>query len=97
MDTVAFDKTGTLTFGEPELVEVVPLNGLPETEILRLSATAEKFSEHTLARAVVRAAEARGLGVPDPDGFEALPGLGVRASTKGRRLLLGRPRSLENE
>ena len=94
VDTVAFDKTGTLTFGEPRLVEVVPLNGEPEAEVLRLSAVAEKFSEHPLGRAVVRAAEESGLEVADPKQFEALPGLGVRASTNGHLVTLGRPCSV---
>jgi len=90
VDTVVFDKTGTLTFGQPRLVRVLPLNGLGETEILRLAAVAEKFSEHPLARAVVHAAHARSLNVPDPDDFEPLRGLGVRGSIGGRELLLGR-------
>jgi Cd2+/Zn2+-exporting ATPase len=94
VDTVAFDKTGTLTFGEPRLVDVVALNGLAETEVLGLSAVAEKFSEHPLGRAVVRAAEERGLSAPDPEGFEALPGLGVGASTNGHQLSLGRSEAL---
>ena len=95
VDAVAFDKTGTLTFGEPRLVEVVPLNGLlGEAEMVRLSAGAEKFSEHPIGRAVVRAAEERGLKVPDPEEFEALPGMGVKASTDGYRLFVGRPRSV---
>jgi len=91
VDTVAFDKTGTLTYGTPRLVTTVPLNGLAAPEILRLAAVAEKFSEHPLARAVVRAAEAAGLTITDPEQFLALPGLGVRATTGGRHLLLGRP------
>ncbi len=94
VDTVVFDKTGTLTFGEPRLVETVPLNDLGEAEVFRFSAVAEKFSEHPIGWAVVRAAEARGLNVPDPEEFEALPGLGVQAGTNGHRLLLGRPCSV---
>jgi len=90
VDTVVFDKTGTLTFGQPRLVKVLPLNGLAETEILRLAAVAEKFSEHPLARAVVHAAHAGNLQVPDPEIFEPLPGLGVRAFIEGHDLLLGR-------
>lgn len=94
VDAVAFDKTGTLTHGEPRLVEVVPLNGLPEPELLRLSATAEKFSEHPIGRATVRAAEERSLAVADPESFETRPGLGVESVVEGRRLLLGRPASI---
>ncbi|MFQ5946313.1 MAG: heavy metal translocating P-type ATPase [Anaerolineae bacterium] len=89
VDCVAFDKTGTLTFGEPSLVRVLPLYDLGEPELLRMAAGAEKFSEHPLGRAVVRAAQARGLPVLDPDEFEALPGLGVRAVTDGQELWLG--------
>jgi Cd2+/Zn2+-exporting ATPase len=94
VDTVAFDKTGTLTYGTPRLLETVPLNGLASREILRLAAVAEKFSEHPLARAVVRAAEAEGMQVADPEKFAALPGMGVQATTGGRQLLLGRPQLL---
>jgi Zn2+/Cd2+-exporting ATPase len=94
IDTVCFDKTGTLTFGEPQMLRTVALNGLGEREVLRLSAVAEKFSEHPLARAVVRAARHQGLTINDPDKFEALPGLGVRAGAEGRKLLLGRSKLL---
>jgi Cd2+/Zn2+-exporting ATPase len=90
VDTVAFDKTGTLTFGTPRLVEIVALDGLAEGELLGLAAGAEKFSEHPLGRTIVRAAGERGLAVADPDDFEALPGLGVRARLGGRVLTLGR-------
>jgi Cd2+/Zn2+-exporting ATPase len=55
-----FDKTGTLSVGEPRLVEAIPLNGLGEAELLKLSAVAEKFSEHPIGRAIVRAARERG-------------------------------------
>jgi Zn2+/Cd2+-exporting ATPase len=89
VDTVVFDKTGTLTFGQPRVVSIIALNGLRETEILGLAAVAEKFSEHPLARAVVRAAHTRSLHVPDPEQFEALPGMGVRSIADGHELLLG--------
>jgi Cd2+/Zn2+-exporting ATPase len=55
---------------------------------------AEKFSEHPLGRAIVQAAQAQNLSVPDPEEFEVMPGLGVRAAVNGRRLLLGRPQLL---
>ena len=94
VDTVAFDKTGTLTLGRPRLVEVVPLNGLADTDVLRLAAVAEKLSEHPLGRAVVQAAQTRGIAVPDPDAIETLPGLGVRARADGHEVLVGRARLL---
>ena len=90
VDTVAFDKTGTLTVGRPRLLSVVALNGLSETEVLRHAAVAEKFSEHPLGQAIVRSADERGIVLPDPEAFTALPGLGVRARVEGHDLVLGR-------
>lgn len=90
VDTIIFDKTGTLTFGQPKLVETVALNGLPEVDLLRLAAAAEKFSEHPVGRAVVLSAESRGLIVSDPIEFEALPRMGVRAVIEECSLLIGR-------
>ncbi len=91
IDTFCFDKTGTLTHGEPRLQHTVVLNGLTDAEILRLAASAEKFSEHPLGREIVNAALAQHLAVHDPERFEALPGLGVRAHTSGQTVLIGRP------
>jgi len=91
VDTVLFDKTGTLTRGHPRLVSCEALDGLGERELLALAASAEKFSEHPLGRALVRAADERGIAVTDPESFEALPGEGVRARALGRDVLLGRP------
>ena len=91
IDTVVFDKTGTLTTGRPQLVAVHSLDGLAEPDLLALSASAEKVSEHPFAQAIVRAATERGIDVADPDRFEALPGRGVRARAHGRELLIGRP------
>lgn len=90
VDTVAFDKTGTLTTGKPRLVNVLSLDGIGDRELLRLAAVGEKFSEHPLGQAVVRAALDHGLPVADPDFFEVLPGLGVRAAAGGEELILGR-------
>ncbi len=94
VDTIAFDKTGTLTTGQPVLVEARRLNATAETELLKLAAAAERFSEHPVGRAIVSSAQDRGLSVPDPDGFEVLPGLGVKALVGGWDVLLGRPKLL---
>src|SRR5919198_3064130 len=90
VDTVVFDKTGTLTTGDPHLIETVSLNGLDERALLRLAAPAERLSEHPLGQALVRAAREHGLELDDPDEFEQLAGLGVRARSNGTELLLGR-------
>ncbi len=97
VDTVAFDKTGTLTRGTPHLVEIVPLNGMSESELLCLAASAEKLSEHPLGRAVVQAAAGRGLDVVHPQEFTVLPGLGVQANTCGYDILLGRSQWLAEQ
>jgi Cu+-exporting ATPase len=107
VDTVVFDKTGTLTNGEMELTDVVAVgpradggpqlerpNQLDEDGVLRLAASAERDSEHPLARAVVEGAEERGLDLVAPDSFENVPGHGVRATVEGREVLVGNRRLL---
>src|SRR5260221_1417555 len=94
---VAFDKTGTLTFGQPKLTTIQPLGEITETELLRLAAVAEKLSEHSLGRAVVQAALAREVAVPDPEEFMVLPGLGVQACIEGNEVIIGRPRRLSEQ
>jgi Cu+-exporting ATPase len=96
LDTVVLDKTGTLTRGEPEVVALVT-DGLAEDYLLRLVAAVERESEHPLAEAIVRAAEARGLDPPRAEGFEAVAGHGALASVEGRRLAVGNARLLERE
>ena len=95
--TVVFDKTGTLTRGEPEVVAVATADGIAEDELLRLVAAAEGDSEHPLARAIVKAAEQRGIHRPPAEAFEALPGYGATATVGGKRLLIGSARLLDRE
>jgi Cu2+-exporting ATPase len=96
LDTVVLDKTGTLTRGEPEVVEIVD-DGFGEEELLRLVAALERESEHPLAEAIVRAAEARDVTVPRAERFEAVAGHGALAAVGGRRILVGNRRLLERE
>ena len=86
---VVFDKTGTLTYGKPEVSEVKSFGALDEKELVRQAAIAEKFSEHPLARAVLRKAEELEVGIPDPSSFEAVPGHGVVASEGKTKIILG--------
>ncbi|MBI5001737.1 MAG: heavy metal translocating P-type ATPase [Euryarchaeota archaeon] len=95
LDVVVFDKTGTITKGMPELADIVRLGDLSESEALRFAAAAEKGSEHPLGEAIVRAAEARGIGLPALAAFEAVPGQGIRASCEGRSILLGNRRLMK--
>jgi Cu+-exporting ATPase len=88
-DVLLVDKTGTLTLGQPRLTDVVTLNGLSRAELLTLTAAAEKNSEHPLAEAVRAAAQAEGLALLEPDEFESVPGLGVRARVGDKRVTVG--------
>jgi Cu+-exporting ATPase len=94
VDTVVMDKTGTLTRGEPRLTDVVSLNGLGETELLRAVATVESRSEHPLARAIVQAAAERGIAPAEPESFTPLPGRGLVGTVGGRAWAVGTRRLL---
>ena len=83
---IALDKTGTVTEGEPKVTDLVPLN-TDRDGLLQLAASLEKNSEHPLAKAVTAAAE--GLALSPVEGFEALPGNGLRAVLDGKPLLGG--------
>jgi Cu2+-exporting ATPase len=95
LDAVIFDKTGTLTRGEFRVVGVETTDGLSDEEAIRLAAGVEGDSEHTIARGIVRSAEERGVQVPGSDGFENIPGHGVRATVEGRVLHMGGPALLD--
>lgn len=93
-DVLLVDKTGTLTEGRPQITDVVALNGQAEDVVLTLAASAERYSEHPLAEAVRVAAEQRGLVLRPTEGFEAVPGHGVRARIDGRLITVGSQRML---
>ena len=95
LDTVVFDKTGTLTTGEFGVAAIATAPGITEEEALRLAAAAERESEHVMARAIVAAAQARGIEIPSPGHFEAIPGRGARARVQGREVLAGQPALLQ--
>ncbi|MCA0295087.1 MAG: cadmium-translocating P-type ATPase [Actinobacteria bacterium] len=93
---VVFDKTGTLTKGQPALVAVDPVPGSSASadDVLALAASAEADSEHPLARAIVRAAEERGLRTVRATSFRSEPALGVVADVDGAEVRVGGPRLL---
>ncbi len=88
---LAFDKTGTLTLGKPEVQQIISLNSVDEHSILRLAASAERYSEHPLGRAIVRAAEARGveLASADVSDTSTATGSGISARVDGRLIEVG--------
>ncbi len=88
-DTLVVDKTGTLTEGKPRLVGVEPAAGFPEDELLRLAASLERGSEHPLAAAIVKGAEAKGLALAEARDFQSVTGKGVLGTVDGRAVVLG--------
>jgi Cu+-exporting ATPase len=89
IDTLVVDKTGTLTEGKPSLTRIVAANGFEEAELLRLAAAVERPSEHPLAHAIVTAAEARGIDIPQVRGFDSPVGKGAYGMVEGKRVVLG--------
>ncbi|MFL5219236.1 MAG: heavy metal translocating P-type ATPase [Microvirga sp.] len=89
IDTLVVDKTGTLTEGKPAVTAVVAAEGFSEAEILRLAASVERASEHPLAAAIVKAAEARGIVIAPVAGFESPTGKGALGTVEGRQVALG--------
>lgn len=91
LNAVFFDKTGTLTRGEFRVVEATPAPGVSAEDALRLAASVEQDSEHTIALGVVKSAQERGLSLSRAEGFQAIPGQGVKAVVEGRSLVIGGP------
>ena len=93
LDTVVLDKTGTITEGKPRVTDVVPLETFEghRNELLQLSASVEKGSEHPLGRAIVNQAEAEAVDLLPLNDFQATGGAGIRALIDGRAVMIGRP------
>ena len=89
VDVVAFDKTGTVTFGKPKLTQIETFNGFGEDEMLALTASVERNSEHPLAKAIINEAKTRELRLSSVEDFEAIPGHGIRASVDGKKVAVG--------
>src|SRR3989475_2326100 len=97
VDTLVVDKTGTLTFGKPLVMDVSVFEGggFSKDDLLRLTASVERPSEHPLARAIVMAAEEKGVPVAEVSGFQATAGGGVEGQVLGDRVLVGSPKFLQ--
>jgi Cd2+/Zn2+-exporting ATPase/Cu+-exporting ATPase len=93
-DVLLVDKTGTLTLGQPEITDIVPLDGVSKEDLLTLAASAERYSEHPLAGAVRETALRRGIRLLEPEDFKAIPGQGVSATVKGNHMRVGSARML---
>lgn len=92
---IALDKTGTLTHGQPEVQEVIPLNGHSQRELLGIAATLESGSDHPLARAILRKAQAEGVTPRESLDFQAIKGKGARAKIDNQLFWIGNHRFME--
>lgn len=94
---VVLDKTGTITEGKPKVVDVIPIRTFDDREVLQIAASAEKPSEHPLARAIVNHAQTLDITLTDIGQFQAVPGKGARAMMNGRAVCVGSLRYLAEE
>ncbi len=99
LNIVVLDKTGTITKGKPDLTDIVMSEQSPinEEQVLKLTASVEKVSEHPLGQAIVEAAQARRVEFVDVKDFEAIPGHGVSAQADGCRVLIGNLKLMNRE
>jgi Cu+-exporting ATPase len=92
LTTIVLDKTGTITAGKPAVVDLEGVNTDGDTDqLLRLAASAERGSEHPIGRAIVKAAEQKGLRLSAPTAFKASGGFGVTAAVDGMHIKAGKP------
>jgi len=95
LNAIILDKTGTITQGQPQLTDVLPVEGVDRVELLRLVASAEQTSEHPLGEAIVRGAKDYSLPLSAPTGFDSITGRGLEARVDGRAVLVGNARLMQ--
>ncbi len=95
VDTMVFDKTGTLTTGKPTVTDIIPAGDIDSQEALTFIATAEKYSEHPLAQAIVQYAESNQISFLEIDDFDSVTGKGIRASITGSTIDVGNDTYME--
>lgn len=89
IDTVVLDKTGTITRGKPEVTSIKVLNGMDESDLLRIAAAAESQSEHPLALAILEAARNSEIDIPTPSRFDSVTGKGILATIESSDVVIG--------
>jgi Cd2+/Zn2+-exporting ATPase len=97
INAFVFDKTGTLTTGELAVSRLAPLNGVKPAELLRITATAEKYSNHPTAKALTKLAAEAGVTLPEPKDFSETAGRGVKAEVEGAKVFVGRAQWLQDQ
>ncbi|MDZ5474179.1 heavy metal translocating P-type ATPase [Bacillus sp. 31A1R] len=93
LKAIAFDKTGTLTYGKPKVTDIKVLNGMNEKQLLGISMAIEKFSQHPLASAIIKEAEAQGININDfiAEEFTSITGKGAKAKVNNVTYYIGSP------
>lgn len=94
---IVFDKTGTLTNGKPEVTDIIALGAFDEDDVLQVAASIEKASEHPLAEAIYHHADEEGIGLIETNGFEAIPGHGVKALVNNEWYYFGNRRLITDK
>ncbi len=97
VDIVVLDKTGTVTLGTPEVLDVHAVAGVSPQEVIRIAASAERFSEHPLGKAIVKKALAWSLAISEPQEFRYTPGKGIQCRVDGARTTVGTRALMEAE
>ncbi len=97
LNSIVLDKTGTITKGKPEVTDIISLNKLDRNELLKLAAISEKSSEHPLGVAIYEKGKSVYGNISDPDGFEAIPGRGIKAVAGDKELYIGTRKLLKEK
>lgn len=92
LNTIVLDKTGTLTEGKPKVTDIVALNNVSESEILKYEASIESDSNHPIAKAIVEEAATRGIRLDKSTQFESIAGYGLKGTIDGKQILAGNER-----
>ena len=96
INTIIFDKTGTITEGKPKVTDIVTNGDVKEDDLLQLSASAEKGSEHPLGEAIVNESKSKEIDLLNVDSFEAIPGHGIEVTIQEKSILLGNKKLMED-
>jgi Cd2+/Zn2+-exporting ATPase len=96
INAFVFDKTGTLTTGKLAVSRLSPMNGVTPAELLRLTASAEKYSNHPTAKALTQLAEEAGVSLAEPKDFSETAGRGIKADVDGQNVIVGRAQWLKD-
>ncbi len=97
VDTIVMDKTGTVTMGDPVVTDIEGFVDHDDKEIISCAAAVERYSEHPLAKAIIKKAAEIGAAVPEPEEYRVVPGMGIEATVNGKRIILGSRDMLRNK